>query len=141
MRSQRIRSWLRSNAYQHCPVFVSTGRISFFLHIPLSASDDVPSPRGNAGRGTGRGVRSVEPPPHEPPIEQGASSPQPSPPQVCGGEGVERSCPKSEMRPWVRQSLFLTFFEYCAGLTLAAQYSWASLTIFISSSKDDGLIM
>jgi hypothetical protein len=28
-----------------------------------------------------------------------ASSPRPSPPQVCGGEGVERSRPKSEMRP------------------------------------------
>src|SRR5580692_9201436 len=30
-------------------------------------------------------------PPHEPPIEQGASSPQPSPPQVCGGEGDGRT--------------------------------------------------
>jgi hypothetical protein len=33
-----------------------------FLHIPLSTSNEVPSPRGNAGRGTGRGVRLVEPP-------------------------------------------------------------------------------
>src|SRR5580692_4206721 len=48
--------------------------------------------------GTGRGARLVEAPPHEPLIEHGASSPQPSPPQVCGREGVERGRPKNEMR-------------------------------------------
>jgi hypothetical protein len=32
------------------------------MRIPLSASDVVPSPRGNAGRGSGRGVRLVGPP-------------------------------------------------------------------------------
>src|SRR5580704_15608578 len=35
---------------------------SHFLHILLSTSNDVPSPRGNAGRGKGRGVRLVVPP-------------------------------------------------------------------------------
>jgi hypothetical protein len=54
--------------------------------ICLPPRENFPSPR-KAGRGLGRGAAMVEPPLHEPPIEQGASSPQPSPPRVCGGEG------------------------------------------------------
>ena len=65
-----------------------------YRQICLQSSEKVPSPR-KAGRGLGRGGPMVEPPLHDPPIEQGASSPQPSPPQVCGGERVDRlrCCP------------------------------------------------
>jgi hypothetical protein len=41
-----------------------------------------------------------EPPPHEPPFKKGTSSPRPSPPQVCGGEGDETACADS----WVQCS-------------------------------------
>ena len=81
-----------------------TRRISLFWqwHATIVGSGHLFPPGGERDRERGSPTRENTDPVPRTVCAKSASSPRPSPPQVCGGEGVIQSLPKSEIRA-VRQ--------------------------------------